>query len=83
MRSKEEAHDYRYFPDPDLVPLVLDNQWIDFIRESLPELPDQRRSRYITEYGLPEYDAALLTLTKEMSDYFEEVMEQYNNPKAY
>ncbi|ABO50850.1 aspartyl/glutamyl-tRNA(Asn/Gln) amidotransferase subunit B [Desulforamulus reducens MI-1] len=82
MRSKEEAHDYRYFPDPDLVPLVLDNQWIDFIRESLPELPDQRRSRYITEYGLPEYDAALLTLTKEMSDYFEEVMEHYNNPKA-
>ncbi|GAB6180261.1 Asp-tRNA(Asn)/Glu-tRNA(Gln) amidotransferase subunit GatB [Desulfotomaculum defluvii] len=82
MRSKEQAHDYRYFPDPDLVPLVLDNQWIDFIRESLPELPDQRRARYIQEYGLPEYDASILTLTKEISDYFEEAIEHYNNPKA-
>lgn len=82
MRSKEEAHDYRYFPDPDLVPLVLDNQWIDFIRESLPELPDQRLARYIEEYGLPQYDAAILTLTKEMSDYFEEVIQHYDKPKA-
>lgn len=82
MRSKEEAHDYRYFPDPDLVPLVLDNQWIDFIRESLPELPDQRRVRYIEEYGLPQYDASILTLTKEMSDYFEEVIKNYDKPKA-
>lgn len=82
MRSKEQAHDYRYFPDPDLVPLVLDNQWIEFIRESLPELPDERRTRYIQEFGLPEYDAAILTLTKEMSDYFEQVIEQYPTPKA-
>ncbi|WP_333870787.1 Asp-tRNA(Asn)/Glu-tRNA(Gln) amidotransferase subunit GatB [Desulforamulus putei] len=82
MRSKEQAHDYRYFPDPDLVPLVLDNQWIEFIRESLPELPDQRRARYIREYGLPEYDASILTLTKEMSDYFEEVIQHYHTPKA-
>ncbi|CCO09252.1 Asp-tRNA(Asn)/Glu-tRNA(Gln) amidotransferase subunit GatB [Desulforamulus hydrothermalis] len=82
LRSKEEAHDYRYFPDPDLVPLVLDSQWIEFIRESLPELPDQRRARYIREYGLPAYDASILTLTKEMSDYFEEVLQHYNMPKA-
>ncbi|MCL5290018.1 MAG: Asp-tRNA(Asn)/Glu-tRNA(Gln) amidotransferase subunit GatB [Bacillota bacterium] len=82
MRSKEQAHDYRYLPDPDLVPLVLDNRWIEFIRESLPELPDERRTRYIQEFGLPEYDAAILTLTKEMSDYFEQVIEQYPTPKA-
>lgn len=82
LRSKEQAHDYRYFPEPDLVPLVLDQQWIDFIRESLPELPDQRRTRYIKQYGLPEYDASVLTLTKEMSDYFEEVIKHYDQPKS-
>lgn len=82
MRSKEEAHDYRYFPDPDLVPLVLDNQWIEFVRESLPELPDQRQARYVAEYGLPTYDASILTLTKEMSDYFEEVIKHYDKPKV-
>ncbi|AEF94578.1 Aspartyl/glutamyl-tRNA(Asn/Gln) amidotransferase subunit B [Desulfotomaculum nigrificans CO-1-SRB] len=82
MRSKEQAHDYRYFPDPDLVPLVLDNQYIDFIRQSLPELPDQRRARYMDDYGLPAYDANILTLTKEMSDYFEEVLKDYDNPKT-
>ncbi|AEG59580.1 Asp-tRNA(Asn)/Glu-tRNA(Gln) amidotransferase subunit GatB [Desulforamulus ruminis] len=82
MRSKEQAHDYRYFPDPDLVPLVLDPQWIDFIRQSLPELPDQRRARYVQEFGLPVYDAGILTLTKEMSDFFEQTIQQYDNPKA-
>lgn len=82
MRSKEEAHDYRYFPEPDLVPLVLDNQWIEFIREALPELPDQRRARYVQEFGLPAYDATVLTLTKEMSDFFEEAIQHYHNPKA-
>ncbi|SHK28661.1 Asp-tRNA(Asn)/Glu-tRNA(Gln) amidotransferase subunit GatB [Desulforamulus aeronauticus] len=82
MRSKEEAHDYRYFPDPDLVPVVLDNQWIEFIKDSLPELPDQRRSRYVEQYGLPEYDATILTLTKEMSDYFEEIIGHYDKPKV-
>ncbi len=82
MRSKEEAHDYRYFPDPDLVPVVLDNQWIEFIKDSLPELPDQRRSRYVEQYGLPEYDANILTLTKEMSDYFEKIIEHYDKPKV-
>ena len=82
MRSKEEAHDYRYFPEPDLVPLVLDSQWIEFIRGALPELPDQRRARYVQEFGLPAYDATVLTLTKEMSDYFEEVIQHYHNPKV-
>lgn len=82
MRSKEEAHDYRYFPEPDLVPLVLDNQWIEFIREALPELPDQRRARYVQEFGLPAYDATVLTLTKEMSDFFEEAIQHYHNPKV-
>ena len=82
MRSKEEAHDYRFFPDPDLVPLVIDNQWIEFIKDSLPELPDQRRNRYVQQYGLPEYDASILTLTKEMSDYFEETIGHYDKPKA-
>ena len=58
MRSKEEAHDYRYFPDPDLVPLKLDQEWIDGFKSSLPELPAARMRRFVAEYGLPEYDAA-------------------------
>lgn len=82
MRTKEEANDYRYFPDPDLVPMVLDQEWVDFIRQSLPELPDQRRSRYVEQFGLSAYDASLLTLTKEMSDYFEACLKHYNNPKV-
>lgn len=82
MRSKEQAHDYRYFPDPDLVPLVLDNEWVDFIRQSLPELPDQRKVRYVEEFGLPAYDATVLTLTKEMADFFEETLKHYHGPKA-
>lgn len=82
MRSKEEAHDYRYFPEPDLVPLVIDRQWVEEIRASLPELPDQRRQRYIKQYGLPPYDAAVLTATKEMADYFEECVALYPNAKA-
>ncbi|MBM7854276.1 aspartyl-tRNA(Asn)/glutamyl-tRNA(Gln) amidotransferase subunit B [Desulfohalotomaculum tongense] len=82
MRSKEEAHDYRYFPDPDLVPVVMDPEWVEEIRESLPELPDARKRRYVEQYGLPEYDAMVLTLTKEMADYFEEVLEGYPQPKT-
>lgn len=81
MRSKEEAHDYRYFPDPDLVPVVLDDHYIQEIKESLPELPDSRKARYVDEYGLPEYDAMVLTLTKEMSNYFEEVLDYFPQPK--
>ena len=67
MRSKEEAHDYRYFPEPDLPPLDLESEWIDEIRLSLPELPDARRRRFIEQYGLPEYDAALLTQSPELA----------------
>ncbi len=82
MRSKEEAHDYRYFPEPDLVPLVIDRQWVEEIRATLPELPDERRNRYIKHYDLPAYDATVLTATKEMADYFEECVALYPNAKA-
>ncbi len=82
MRSKEEAHDYRYFPDPDLLPVVIEREWIEELRASLPELPDQRRMRFTEEYKLPEYDASVLTASKEIADYFEECLSHYNNPKA-
>jgi aspartyl-tRNA(Asn)/glutamyl-tRNA(Gln) amidotransferase subunit B len=81
MRSKEEAHDYRYFPDPDLVPIVLDDEWIEKARASLPELPDQRRRRFMDEFGLPAYDAEVLTSAKELADYFEAALAGYDNPK--
>jgi len=81
MRSKEEAHDYRYFPDPDLLPVVIEKELIDEIKNSLPELPDQRLARFKEEYKLPEYDAGVLTSTKEIADYFEDCLKKYNNPK--
>jgi aspartyl-tRNA(Asn)/glutamyl-tRNA(Gln) amidotransferase subunit B len=71
MRSKEYAHDYRYFPEPDLPPLVLDEARVEEIRAGLPELPDARRDRFVAEYGLPVYDANLLTGSRELADYFE------------
>lgn len=71
MRVKEGSSDYRYFPEPDIPPFVIDPEWIEKIRASLPEMPNKRRARYINELGLPEYDAMVLTLTKEMSDFFE------------
>ncbi len=71
MRSKEEAHDYRYFPEPDLVPIVIDKAWVERIRKDLPELPDERRARYVSALGLSEYDARVLTASKYISDYFE------------
>jgi aspartyl-tRNA(Asn)/glutamyl-tRNA(Gln) amidotransferase subunit B len=82
MRSKEEAHDYRYFPDPDLVPLVIDADWIEAVRAGLPELPRQRRQRFIDQYGLPEYDADVLTVTKQVADYFESAVQLHNQPKS-
>lgn len=82
MRSKEEANDYRYFPEPDLVPLIIDRRWVEEIRATLPELPDERRNRYIKRYDLPAYDATVLTATKEMADYFEECVALYPNAKA-
>ena len=82
MRSKEEAHDYRYFPDPDLVPLKLDNEWIEGFRTALPELPAVRTKRFMSDYGLPEYDATILTASKGMADYFEVCVKQFNQPKT-
>src|SRR5262249_34426835 len=72
MRSKEEAHDYRYFPEPDLMPLVVDVKWQAEIRSSLPELPETRRQRMVTEYGITPYDAGVLTATRSLADQFEE-----------
>jgi aspartyl-tRNA(Asn)/glutamyl-tRNA(Gln) amidotransferase subunit B len=74
MRVKEGSDDYRYFPEPDLVELYIDDEWKERIRVSIPELPDARRKRYIEELGLPEYDAQVLTMTKEMSDFFEQTL---------
>ena len=74
QRSKEYAHDYRYFPEPDLPPLVLNREWVETIRSKLPELPEARRDRFVAEYGLPRYDANLLTSSKAMADYFEDCL---------
>ncbi len=81
MRGKEDAHDYRYFPDPDLLPLVIDDQWIAGMQSQMPELPAQRRERYITELGLSSADAAVLTGSRALSDYFEACLCLLNNPK--
>jgi aspartyl-tRNA(Asn)/glutamyl-tRNA(Gln) amidotransferase subunit B len=74
QRSKEYAHDYRYFPEPDLAPLVLDRAWVEEIRAGLPELPEDKRDRFVAEYGLSSYDADLLTASREMADYFEDCL---------
>jgi aspartyl-tRNA(Asn)/glutamyl-tRNA(Gln) amidotransferase subunit B len=71
MRSKEVANDYRYFPEPDLLPIVIDDAYIEAIRATLPELPDRRAARFVSDYGLSEYDAGVLVATREMADYFE------------
>lgn len=73
MRSKEEAHDYRYFPDPDLLPLEIEQAWVDDIAKTLPELPDQKKSRFIKDFGLSDYDASVLTSESESAAYFEDV----------
>jgi aspartyl-tRNA(Asn)/glutamyl-tRNA(Gln) amidotransferase subunit B len=82
MRTKEEAHDYRYFPEPDLVPIVVEQDWIDSIKMSLPELPDDKRARFISEYGLPEYDADFLTSEKNVADWYEKAVKAGGKPKA-
>jgi len=82
MRSKEEAHDYRYFPEPDLVPVVVDKEWLEEVTASLPELPDAKRERFVSAYGLPEYDAELLTSEKAISEWFEEAVREGGKPKA-
>ena len=78
MRTKEEAEDYRYFPDPDLLPLVLSDQWIEEIRKSMPELPEQRYERFVRDYRLEAYSAKVLTDHKELGDFFEESLKYYN-----
>jgi len=82
MRGKEEAHDYRYFPDPDLVPIRIDEAWVEKIRGSLPELPDQKRERFVKEYQIPEYDAEILTSTKAMANYYEECIRLFPETKT-
>jgi aspartyl-tRNA(Asn)/glutamyl-tRNA(Gln) amidotransferase subunit B len=82
MRSKEEAHDYRYFPDPDLVPLKLEREWIEGFQGGLPELPAIRARRFVGQYGLPEYDASVLTASKDIADYFEAAIQLFNQPKT-
>jgi aspartyl-tRNA(Asn)/glutamyl-tRNA(Gln) amidotransferase subunit B len=82
MRSKEEAHDYRYFPEPDLPPLQVSAEWVEQIRRELPELPDARRRRFVAQYGLPDYDAAILTQSRALGDYYEAAAGAAGNPKA-
>ncbi len=82
MRSKEEAHDYRYFPDPDLLPMNLDQEWIEELKSTVPELPGVRQKRFITEYQIPEYDAGVLTSSRPLADYFEACVSLFPNPKT-
>jgi aspartyl-tRNA(Asn)/glutamyl-tRNA(Gln) amidotransferase subunit B len=82
MRGKEEAHDYRYFPDPDLLPIVIDEDWIEEIRSTLPELPVEKQARFIETYGIPPYDAQLLTSSRALADYFETCVKHFPHPKT-
>ena len=79
MRSKEDAHDYRYFPDPDLLPLAIDNEWIEQVRNTLPELPLSKQTRYVADLGLSVYDADTLTSSREMADFFEATLNEATN----
>ena len=82
MRSKEHAHDYRYFPEPDLAPLRIGDAWLGRIRERMPELPAARRARFMEAYGLREYDAEVLTATRALGDYFEQAARSAGDPRA-
>ena len=82
MRGKEEAHDYRYFPEPDLLPLIVDEQWISEIRKGLPELPMEKMERFMTEYSLPRYDAEILVSDKDLAHYFEDTIKLFPEPKT-
>ena len=81
MRGKEEAHDYRYFPDPDLLPLSIDDKWLQTVEAALPELPEQKRERFTTQHQLPPYDAEILTSSRELADFFEACLHEFPNPK--
>jgi aspartyl-tRNA(Asn)/glutamyl-tRNA(Gln) amidotransferase subunit B len=82
MRSKEEAHDYRYFPDPDLPLLVLEEEWLDSVRQSMVELPEARRERFVATYAMSEYDAGVLTMTRALAEFFDETARLSGQPKA-
>jgi aspartyl-tRNA(Asn)/glutamyl-tRNA(Gln) amidotransferase subunit B len=82
MRSKEEAHDYRYFPEPDLVPIEISNEWIQKVNDALPELPEQKRERFVKDYKIPEYDAGILTTSREIADFYEKSVLLYTKPKV-
>lgn len=82
MRDKEEAHDYRYFPEPDLVPLIIEEKWIEEIERNLPELPKEKKERFIREYQIPEYDAEIITTSKPLANYYEDCVRLYPNPKV-
>ena len=82
MRSKEEAHDYRYFPDPDLVPIMIDEAWVEELRKTIPELPEQKRERFVKSYGIPEYDTGVLTSSAPLADYFEKCTALFPHPKT-
>jgi len=82
MRGKEEAHDYRYFPDPDLLPVVVDDIWIEEVRQSLPELPVARRQRFVADYAIPVADAEVLTADRNLADFFEATVKFFSQPKA-
>lgn len=81
LRSKEEAHDYRYFPEPDLPPLLISREWVEEIRSQMPEMPDQARKRLVDQYGLPDYDAGLLTLTPDSLSFFDQCLQVYPDAK--
>lgn len=81
MRSKEEAHDYRYFPDPDLMPVILDDKFIDNVKAKLPEIPYDKRKRFISQYNIPEYDVEIITTDRDIADFFEKTAKIFNNPK--
>ncbi len=82
MRSKEEAHDYRYFPDPDLLPVKVEAEWMESLRQTIPELPAARLARFVSDYQLPEYDARILTDSKGLADYFETCVQLFPHPKT-
>ncbi len=81
MRTKEDAHDYRYFPDPDLMPIIIGDPFVEKLGESLPELPDERKAKYIKEYKLTVYDAEQLVSSKYLSDYFDMTAKKVKSPK--
>ncbi len=81
MRSKEQAHDYRYFPDPDLLPVHVDPELVERIKSELPELPSQKKDRFIKKFGIPPYDAGVLTASRAMAAYFEDTVSRFPSPK--